>query len=509
MMRGTNLLDRLRLRRGRSEPVGEEPKEPQEDPEVGFRRRVIGSFDEILNEEEVDLKKLRNCAWNGIPRSKRRGVWMLLLGYLPASQKTRGPALEKKREEFEECLRIHFDETPPEKRSQYLKETFVQITKDIPRTCPGIPLFTQENIRTLMTRVLFAWGVKHPRSGYVQGMNDLLAIILLVFIADAAGVFTSKTSKAKEADTPGGYQGMTGYSGSPDYAAPSQKRPAYNTSGSFYYSESPPPKRVPSSGQMLRDFRSVERSRSAPPLETADDLEDPTRDALLLRGDASYLSEDIMKQIAADSYFCLEKILEEIQDHYVELQPGLQKASETVHNLLRRVDLELCRHLEEQGVLTLQVTFRWINCLLVRELPVPALVRLWDACIAEDRGFLKFFPYICAAFLCHFSDTLRHLNAENLHLFLQNLPTHDWTFKDVDTLLGEAYILNTLFQDSPCHLTPDGLGLGPNAEPNTPGGANTGGSYAANYTGLPPKGDVSPARPGSSRSSFKIRISSD
>ena len=47
---------------------------------------------------------------------------------------------------------------------------------------------------------------------------------------------------------------------------------------------------------------------------------------------------------------------------------------------------------------------------------------------------------------------LRQLQAEDLHLFLQDLPTRDWTDDDVETLLSEAFILSTLFQDAPNHL---------------------------------------------------------
>merc|ERR1712196_749627 len=79
-------------------------------------------------------------------------------------------------------------------------------------------------------------------------------------------------------------------------------------------------------------------------------------------------------------------------------------------------------HLDEVGVLLLQVTFRWINCLLVWERPMRCAIRLWDTCLAEERGFRTFFPYVCAAFLCHFSDALKAKPTEDAHLFLTSLP---------------------------------------------------------------------------------------
>lgn len=41
-------------------------------------------------------------------------------------------------------------------------------------------------------------------------------------------------------------------------------------------------------------------------------------------------------------------------------------------------------------------------------------------------------------------------------MFLQALPTKGWTEKDIELLLSEAYIWQSLFQDSRAHLRPAG-----------------------------------------------------
>lgn len=38
----------------------------------------------------------------------------------------------------------------------------------------------------------------------------------------------------------------------------------------------------------------------------------------------------------------------------------------------------LAAHLKEQGVEFIQFAFRWMNCLLMRELSVKNIVRMWD-----------------------------------------------------------------------------------------------------------------------------------
>lgn len=36
----------------------------------------------------------------------------------------------------------------------------------------------------MMIRILFTWAVRHPASAYVQGINDLCAPLLLVFLSE-------------------------------------------------------------------------------------------------------------------------------------------------------------------------------------------------------------------------------------------------------------------------------------------------------------------------------------
>jgi hypothetical protein len=48
-------------------------------------------------------------------------------------------------------------------------------------------------------------------------------------------------------------------------------------------------------------------------------------------------------------------------------------------------------------------------------------------------------------------------------MFLQALPTKDWTEKEIELLLSEAFIWQSLFQDSSAHLRSSGQSIS-NAE---------------------------------------------
>lgn len=66
----------------------------------------------------------------------------------------------------------------------------------------------------------------------------------------------------------------------------------------------------------------------------------------------------------------------------------------------------MASHLESQSLDFLQFSFRWVNCLLIREIPFEQSVRLWDTYMAEGSRFSEF---LVSATATHFSPN-RDLN---------------------------------------------------------------------------------------------------
>ncbi|MGH0142394.1 UNVERIFIED_CONTAM: hypothetical protein FKN15_009548 [Acipenser sinensis] len=66
----------------------------------------------------------------------------------------------------------------------YTKGYILNITIhiDIPRTNPLIPLFQQASVQEIFERILFIWAIRHPASGYVQGINDLVTPFFVVYV---------------------------------------------------------------------------------------------------------------------------------------------------------------------------------------------------------------------------------------------------------------------------------------------------------------------------------------
>lgn len=49
---------------------------------------------------------------------------------------------------------------------------------------PLIALFQQKTVQEMFERILFIWAIRHPASGYVQGINDLVTPFYVVFLQE-------------------------------------------------------------------------------------------------------------------------------------------------------------------------------------------------------------------------------------------------------------------------------------------------------------------------------------
>lgn len=67
--------------------------------------------------------------------------------------------------------------------STFEEINYKQIIIDVKRTNPG-EAFASKIVKDMLTRTLFVWAFKHPTCGYVQGINDLAATFMYIFLAE-------------------------------------------------------------------------------------------------------------------------------------------------------------------------------------------------------------------------------------------------------------------------------------------------------------------------------------
>ncbi|WAR51769.1 hypothetical protein PtB15_1B205 [Puccinia triticina] len=336
------------------------PETPSQPGPPSEARRREQKFLACLAAPTVDVAGLRKLAWAGIPPRLRALVWMILLGYLPPPRSRRLETLARKRREYLDALRLAFAAG-----THNLDQTiWHQIQIDVARTHPGVPLWQFHATQRSLERILYVWAIRHPASGYVQGINDLVTPFFQVFL-------TAYIDEGDEAEA----------------------------------------------------------------------------------FDVGRLPPEALEAIEADSFWSLSKLLEGIQDNYIFAQPGIQRQVARMKELCERVDARLHKHLEDEKVEFIQFAFRWINCLLMRELSTNKIIRMWDTYLAEGTAaFSEFHLYVCLAFLVRYSDQLRAMDFQSIIIFLQALPTDQLTEKDLEFILSQAFMWHSLFQGATGHF---------------------------------------------------------
>ncbi|XP_067915240.1 TBC1 domain family member 22A isoform X5 [Heterodontus francisci] len=159
----------------------------------------LEKFRQLLAGPNTDLEELRKFSWSGIPRQVRPITWKLLSGYLPANAERRESTLQRKRAEYFAFIEQYYDSRNDEHHQDTYRQIAIDIPRmtpeslilqpkvreihiDIPRTNPLIPLFQQASVQKVFERILFIWAIRHPASGYVQGINDLVTPFFVVFV---------------------------------------------------------------------------------------------------------------------------------------------------------------------------------------------------------------------------------------------------------------------------------------------------------------------------------------
>ena len=54
--------------------------------------------------------------------------------------------------------------------------------------------FLYKLLQEMVERILYIWAIRHPASGYVQGINDLVTPFLMVFLQDFVDKDVTKSS---------------------------------------------------------------------------------------------------------------------------------------------------------------------------------------------------------------------------------------------------------------------------------------------------------------------------
>ncbi|XP_019691299.2 TBC1 domain family member 22A isoform X6 [Felis catus] len=220
----------------------QERRRPPEPPAVpSGDLRLVKSVSE--SHTSCPAEELRKLSWSGIPKLVRPITWKLLSGYLPANVERRPATLQRKQKEYFAFIEHYYDS----RHDDAHQDTYRQIHIDIPRMSPEA-LILQPKVTEIFERILFIWAIRHPASGYVQGINDLVTPFFVVFMCEH--------------------------------------------------------------------------------------IEEEDVDA----ADVSRVPTDVLRNVEADTYWCMSRLLDGIQDNYTFAQPGIQMKVKMLEELVSRID---------------------------------------------------------------------------------------------------------------------------------------------------------------------------
>ncbi|CAD8168752.1 unnamed protein product [Paramecium pentaurelia] len=152
------------------------------------------------------------------------------------------------------------------------------------------------------------------------------------------------------------------------------------------------------------------------------------------------LPDDIFLDMEADIYWCLCKIIENIQDYFIHNQSGVSLACEKINNILSFIDPTILDYFQQQQIDFNHFAFRWVICLLVREFPLYLAIRILDTYLSEGDNMANLHIYTVSNLILKCGLEMKNKNMGEAVIFLQNLPTKDWTELDIEMLLQEAYV---------------------------------------------------------------------
>ena len=243
------------------------------------------------------------------------------------------------------------------------------INKDLDRTHQEIDLFLQNKIRNILANVLYIWSKENSDVSYRQGMNELLAIIYLVFYP---------------------------------YYFPSTRKPKYTKN------------------DILECLKDIELYKEDIYLffHDEDEIQSDlffTFEALMKKGMANLFNPLVLQK--DDPGYKLYEIFPQMwKDDSDQDKPTYvyRRCSLLVKEKLKSLDNDLYSHFKRIDLNCGVFLQRWLRCIFCREFKLDDVYLIWDIVFHNDyvnerteRYSFIFMEYICIAMIFKIRDTLK------------------------------------------------------------------------------------------------------
>ncbi|XP_013144941.1 PREDICTED: TBC1 domain family member 13 isoform X2 [Papilio polytes] len=383
---------------------------------MSLHKARIKAFEDILEEDVIDIKELQKLAFNGVPDDKglRSLVWRILLHYVPKEKSARESTLLKKRQLYKQFI----DEiivspggpadhplniSPDSSWSTYFKdnEVLLQIDKDVRRLCPDISFF-QSATEFPCLEIVNSNGVKRLHKRVEQS-------VLKYSTLERRGLGVAKLSneiRRSESITTG------------DYAPLNEGCEAH-----WEVVE-----------RMLFLYAKLNPGQGY--VQGMNEIIGPIYHTFAIDANKEY-----REHAEADCFFCFTNLMAEIRDFFIrtldEAESGINYMMSKLSECVKMNDRIVWDRMERQELRPQYYSFRWLTLLLSQEFSLPDVERIWDSLFADPHRF-NFLIYICCAMILLVRDDLLSGDfASNVKL-LQNFPP-----MDVGLILNKAVDIST------------------------------------------------------------------
>ena len=225
------------------------------------------------------------------------------------------------------------------------------IKLDIDRTYQDKALFLKEEVKELMTNVLFIWAKENPQLAYKQGMNDLLGVLVYVAYCDLPEDFSGVSKENEEM--------LKVLLNKADLEA-----------DLFWCFD-----KIMDRG--VRDLFSPVLTKSKISLNKKNDL---------FQWDNERNKNEL---VGVD------------KSQEANVSPILRRSHFIHHNLLKTLERGLYDYMEKQKIEPQMYLQRWLRCMLTREFGMHDCLIIWDALLASssDEAGIPLLDYMCVSML--------------------------------------------------------------------------------------------------------------
>ena len=148
----------------------------------------IAHLSDFISFDEISGEIINTILIKGIPETLtclRPLIWKSLIGFYPLNNLIQWKEETINKNKLYDDIIKKYDYYPNKIQEEKDINLIAQINKDLPRTRFDCPFYSKEpkNYDTLR-RILFFYAKEHQDINYVQGMNEIIAIIFYIFSKD-------------------------------------------------------------------------------------------------------------------------------------------------------------------------------------------------------------------------------------------------------------------------------------------------------------------------------------